>query len=100
MSVYYWPLGVPRVETLSAFEAAFATLGFVDRSDDRLEHGFEKVAIYVLGGTPRHAAQQLPNGQWTSKLGRAEDIVHTTLQVLEGPLYGTVATILKRSTLP
>jgi hypothetical protein len=41
----YWPPGVPREETLEAFRQAFAALGYVVYDDDRLEEGFEKVAV-------------------------------------------------------
>ncbi len=46
-------------------------------------------------GVPEHAARQLANGRWTSKLGRAEDIEHQ-LHDLEGEVYGTVALLMKR----
>ncbi len=41
-------------------------------------------------------ARQLPNGDWTSKLGAEEDIVHRELRALEGDLYGTVAQVMAR----
>ena len=52
-------------------------------------------------GVPSHAARQLPSGHWTSKLGKAEDIRHSTLEAVEsdpnlGLGYGKVAVILKR----
>jgi hypothetical protein len=46
-------------------------------------------------GEPTHAAQQLSNGKWTSKLGRWQDIEHE-LDGLVGEMYGTVKQILKR----
>jgi hypothetical protein len=47
-------------------------------------------------GEPTHAARQLPNGKWTSKLGRWQDIEHE-LDGLVGEMYGTVKQILKRA---
>jgi hypothetical protein len=91
----YWPEGVPREETLTAFLAAFATLGFLPGGDEAAEEGFEKLALFVKVGVPTHAARQLPSGRWTSKLGRAEDIEHD-LRDIEGDIYGTVAVILRR----
>lgn len=46
-------------------------------------------------GTPTHAARQLENGKWTSKLGQLEDIEHE-LDGLVGDKYGIVVTILRR----
>jgi hypothetical protein len=92
---FYWPAGVPREETLEAFRQAFATLGYEVCNDDRLEEGYEKVAIFALMGVPRHAARQLPDGRWTSKLGEMEDIEHD-LHDLTGMVYGSVALVMKR----
>jgi hypothetical protein len=96
-SLYYWPDHVPREETLESFVQAYATLGFVPIQDAGLELGHEKIAIFInSSGTPTHAARQLPNGAWTSKLGRREDIEHHTIHGIEGSAYGTVAAILAR----
>jgi len=97
MGTAFWPPGVPREETLTAFEMAYGTLGFVACADDGLEAGFRKVAVYAKTGTPTHAARQLSDGRWTSKLGEWEDIEHATLQALEGGVYGTVALIMRRA---
>jgi hypothetical protein len=91
-----WPPAVPREVTLDTFAAAFLTLGYISGADESLEPGLEKVALFADGtGTPTHAARQLAAGRWTSKFGQAEDIEHE-LHALEGDIYGTVATILKR----
>ncbi len=92
----FWPPGVPQMETLEAFQAAFATLGHVSCASEARETGFEKLALFAdPHGIPTHAVRQLTNGRWTSKLGRAEDIEHALLD-LEGDVYGTVVLILKR----
>ena len=75
---------------------AFATLGFIPCDDDTVEAGFEKIAIYVNSqGKPIHAARQLHNGRWSSKLGREVDIEHA-LVGLTNSEYGSVAQLLKR----
>lgn len=57
---------------------------------------FEKIAIYVdNNGKPQHAARQLQNGLWTSKIGVDVDIEHE-LHGLENSRYGNVRSILKR----
>jgi len=44
---------------------------------------------------PTHAARQLENGRWTSKLGELEDIEHDLHHLASGA-YGAVVQILKR----
>jgi hypothetical protein len=90
---------MPKDDSLPEFIAAFAALGYECCDSDGLEPGFEKVAIYVeeQHGRVTHAARQLPDGFWTSKLGPQWDINH----LLEGvcgppPAYGRVAQILRR----
>jgi hypothetical protein len=90
----HWPPDVPRSETLDAFRQAFATLGYSVCDDDRLEVGYEKVALFALEGVPAHAARQLSNGRWTSKLGPREDIEHA-LHDLSGLVYGSAVLIMK-----
>lgn len=62
-----------------------------------LEVGVERVALFAgSDGFPTHAARQLPNGRWTSKIGFLEDIEHD-LYDLEGSEYGAVVRIMRRS---
>lgn len=92
----YWPSSAPCELTIAAFEAAFATLGYGPCSTDLLEDGIEKIALFVdAQARPTHAALQLADGHWTSKLGGLEDISHP-LRQLEGTQYGTVAFVMAR----
>lgn len=91
----YWPPGAPAEETLHAFRAAFETLGFEVTASHEPEEGLTKVALLADNGAPTHAARQLANGRWTSKCGQNIDLEHALFDV-EGPLYGTVALILRR----
>lgn len=91
----YWPPDAPKELTLQAFLAAFATLGYHQCGGAHLEEGFEKVALYSKGGIPTHAARQLRDGFWTSKMGRDADISHKLLGVC-GKIYGEVAVYLRR----
>lgn len=94
---YYWPPGVPREETLEAYILAFGTLGFELCQDPTVEDGYAKLALYAnADGEPKHAALQLADGQWMSKIGRFEDIRHRTIEGLAGPLYGQPARFLRR----
>jgi hypothetical protein len=90
-----WPAGVERIATVAAFQEMFATLGYAVCDSEQLEAGFEKIAIFALAGSPKHAARQLPNGRWTSKLGHHEDIEHA-LHDLTGMIYGSVIVVMKR----
>lgn len=99
----YWPDGLPRHEDLQAFVEMYESHGYAICESTELEAGFERVAIYVDGdGEPTHAARQLPNGRWTSKLGAWEDIEHASLGCLEageaqeGLGYGRVACVMRR----
>lgn len=91
----YWPSGVPRQETLAAFQAAFETLGYQVCKDPTLEADTEKVAIFAIGSTPTHAARQLPNGKWSSKLGKGIDVSHALLS-LNGAQYGIPVLFMAR----
>lgn len=85
MNQWYWPPGVPRAVEMEALRAAFRTEGFEDCDDGSLEDGIEKIALYATSNEkPTHAARQLENGKWTSKLGDYEDIEHETLDCLNG----------------
>ena len=92
----YWPLRAPRNYSLAALEAAFGTLGYTRCATEELEDGLEKIAIFVNEVQEfAHAARQLEDGSWTSKIGRNEDIRHR-LRQLEGAEYGTAAAFLAR----
>ncbi|HEV3080765.1 MAG TPA: hypothetical protein VGY66_13335 [Gemmataceae bacterium] len=92
----HWPPGIALEETVSAFVAAFATLGYSACANEAYEVGLEKIALFAdATGLPTHAARQAPNGRWTCKLGFLEDIEHG-LHDLDGSMYGAVARILAR----
>jgi hypothetical protein len=95
LGISFWPGTAPRDQTLAAFIEVFRGLGYEPCGDDGLEPAYEKVALYALAGLPKHAARQLPNGRWTSKLGELEDVEHA-LDALVGAWYGSVVQILKR----
>ncbi|MBL8880942.1 MAG: hypothetical protein JNG88_17650 [Phycisphaerales bacterium] len=93
----YWPPAIPRTESIDAFEMAFALFGYSEKSSSTLEPGKQKIALFVGShGRPTHAARQLPDGWWASKLGQQIDIEHE-LSAIEGPVYGTVAVVLART---
>jgi hypothetical protein len=98
--VGYWPRGIARGLTLPAFEAAFATLGYETCVDGSVEDGFEKVAIYArmngLAVEITHAARQLSDGRWSSKMGTLEDISHNAPEDVGGAVYGAPVRFMRR----
>ncbi len=97
----WWEPGIYRPvqagDDLASLVRLFASLGYDSCDDERLEPGYEKVALYagVLDDWT-HAARQLPDGWWTSKLGQGADIIHRSPRALAGNAYGQVLSIMKR----
>lgn len=93
----YWPTPAPLEVTLESFRIAFETLGYEACENSELEPEYVKVAIYAdHQGTPTHVAKQTAAGVWSSKLGRGQDIEHSSLRALEGLEYGTPVLFLRR----
>jgi hypothetical protein len=99
LGVAYWPPQARREETLDAFAAAFGSFGYLPCDDADLVKGIEKIAIFANGPIPTHAARQLPDGTWTSKCGRLEDISHI-LDGVRGVCYGEPALFISRDLRP
>src|ERR1035437_4091093 len=75
---YFWPDGIPTEENLQAFISLFEGIGYETCENDDLDEGYTKIAIYCdANGNPKHAARQLDNGLWTSKLGDHFDVTHS-----------------------
>ncbi len=93
----YWPVETsPDDHGIGTLQRAFEALGYEECPDGDLESGFQKVALYGGGLMYTHAARQLPDGKWTSKLGKAEDIDHATADDVAGGLYGEIVQFMKR----
>ena len=92
----YWPPDVPADGTVETAIRLFERLGYSRTEDASFEAGVSKVAVYGDEDGYTHAARQLPNGKWTSKLGKLQDIEHDTLESLTGNQYGSVRQVLKK----
>lgn len=94
----FWPDGVADSEDVSAFIEAFVQKGYLICDSDEHEEGYQKIALYTKQGTTicTHAARELHNGCWTSKLGAENDIQHGSPYTIEGDIYGEVYCIMKR----
>lgn len=81
--------------------AVFASLGYEPCADGILEQGYEKIALFAHDkegvAQPTHAARQLGDGKWTSKLGALEDIEHAQAENVAGDCYGKVTQFMRRA---
>jgi hypothetical protein len=97
---YKWPVNVPRDDSVESAKLLFESLGYEVCDDAKLEIGYSKVAIYADSyGSYTHAAKQLENGKWSSKLGKLQDIQHDELESICSKDYGIVSVIMKRKTI-
>lgn len=93
----FWPSNIdPGEFGITLLVALFRDQGFVECDDSDLEPGIEKVALYGNNRSYTHAARQLSNGKWTSKLGKWEDIEHDSPEDVAGGIYGDVLQFMKR----
>jgi hypothetical protein len=93
---YKWSDTVKREPSVERLIEVFNEMGYKKCNTDSLEEGYEKIAIYANSGVWTHAARQLANGHWTSKLGYEEDIEHSTPDALTNSDYGIVYCIMKK----
>lgn len=101
----YWPDGIPIKRDVETFVLLFEGLGYVRCNDGDFVSGYEKVAIYAThAGLVKHAARQLPNGAWASKLGSGRDIEHDEVDGVSGGVgvaeYGEPSAFLQRPSQP
>jgi len=94
---HYWPANAPRDYKLTSLVVVYESVGFVICADGSLEDGVEKIAIYADGPEYMHAARQLEDGRWTSKMGLGVDIEHDAPEDVVCPRYGNVAIFMKRN---
>lgn len=95
---YYWPDDVPADFRPESLVAAFSAIGYAVCDDGTLVQNIEKIALYRGKGEWTHAARQLADGRWTSKLGPAHDISHDAPECVNGDEYGSVFCFMQRRT--
>jgi len=96
--IHFWPSEEIMDCNVQHFIEAFRLKGYEQCESSSFEIGYRKIALYVLSGTTicTHAARQLGNGNWTSKLGEYNDIYHGTPEAIENDIYGNVFCFMKR----
>lgn len=93
----FWPSPLETGEIgIATLIALFHDQGYFDCDTSDCEPGFEKVALFGNNLFYTHAARQLPDGKWTSKLGKWEDIEHDSPDDVAGGIYGEVLQFMKR----
>jgi hypothetical protein len=92
---FYWPSEISREENIESFIQLFALHGYEVCEHVRKEKGFSKIVLFTKEGIPTHAARQLPDGLWTSKLGILEDVKHSLTTISNG-LYGSINLVFKK----
>ena len=96
---FYWPANISNINHINSFIDLFRSIGYNICPDGNLENGFEKIAIFEDKNVPTHAARQLANGLWTSKLGHFPNIsfdASHTINSISGGVYGNVSIYMKR----
>lgn len=96
--VHYWPSDEIMDCDVSNFIEAFKQKGYECCENSDFESGFRKITLYVKPDTTEctHAARELSNGCWTSKLGSSNDIQHGTPDAIENGDYGKVYCFMKK----
>jgi hypothetical protein len=101
LPIYYWPPDLPNDYALSTYIELFKTLGYRVCADGTLEPNSEKIVIYTNDlDLFEHVARQLPDGNWTSKIGGCEDIMHEKPDSLAGDEYGRARCFMARTRKP
>src|SRR5262249_40151901 len=93
---WVWPVEAGQTVSLYHFDALYRYYGFtrVNKLAYRRQPDHDKVVLYAARRanghiTPTHAARQMPDGSWTSKLGSLPLIRHLHPHDVAGPSYGS-----------
>ena len=92
----HWPPWANRNDRIESLKQVFLGLECEECRDSELEDGYQKVALFEVQGQAKHAALQMPNGRWRSKIGDGPLIEHDTPESLAGELYGNPTVFLRR----
>jgi hypothetical protein len=100
---WVWPTDGQQPAYLPNFDALYRYYGFrrVKGLEFRRWPGHDKVVLYAVRKSdgsiqPTHAARQMPDGSWSSKLGSLPLIRHLHPNDIAGPSYGVPYVIYVR----
>ena len=96
--VVWWPPDVQEGTDINCLISVFEYHGYTICDGFEHENGYLKVALYLdaIKNIWTHAARELRNGYWTSKLGPSVDIQHGTPYTIENDIYGKVYCFMKK----
>ena len=95
--INHWPPWATLTNRIESLQEALAGQGYEQCDDGTAEVGYQKVALYEARGEMQHAAAQMPNGRWRSKMGRGPVIEHLSPDSLsEGP-YGNPTVFMRKA---
>ncbi len=95
--VSYWPAWAPLTDSIASLTAVFSGQGYKLCDDGGVAAGCQKAALYESDGKMQHAALQMPNGRWRSKMGKGPLIEHHSPDSLSGGIYGHAAITMQRA---
>ena len=83
---------------MESLQEAFAGEGYEQCEDGSIEPGYQKVALYEAHSAMQHAAVQMPDGRWRSKMGKGPVIEHRNPESLSSGIYGEPTVFMQRAT--
>ena len=95
--VNYWPPWAPLTDSIASLMEVFAGLGYEISDAGDIAAGDQKVALYEGDGKMQHAALQMPDGRWRSKMGQGPVIEHPSPDALSDGIYGRATIIMRRA---
>ena len=97
--VDYWPSDEILDCDVSHFIKAFELQGYSVCETCKFDPKYRQIALYVKANSTEctHAARELGNGFWTSKLGPYVDIQHGTPYTIENKDYGEVYCFMRKN---
>jgi hypothetical protein len=92
-----WPADAPETLDIPSVVRTLELVGYEVCPPGDGDPDFERIVLFEdTEGFFAHAARQLPDGRWTSKLGTWEDIEHDDPECLEGGDYGSISCFLRK----
>ena len=96
--INYWPPWATPTTKMESLQEAFAGEGYEQCEDGSIEPGYQKVALYEAHSAMQHAAVQMPDGRWRSKMGKGPVIEHRNPESLSSGIYGEPTVFMRRAT--